>query len=246
MPYWATDKTDMTSQRGFFGWKLVSLLWVLDFLNVGLPLYGGAVINTYMYKQIAMSRSDYGWGSTILNFFLGVPSILLGAAIVVLGVRRTFCIGSALIFCGSLWMWFVASRVWQYWLGFGVLVAMGISFGGVMPAATAITRWFSRYRGRAMAITLSASGLAGFIVAPLLNRLFSTNGCNWRQTWATVAGISLVSAVISILFVQERPEDPGQSGHGDAVAVVPTASHSRSPRTTTFPWSPHQAYQTLA
>src|SRR6266481_1608558 len=54
MPYWATDKTDMTSQRGFFGWKLVSLLWVLDFLNVGLPLYGGAVINTYMYKQISM------------------------------------------------------------------------------------------------------------------------------------------------------------------------------------------------
>jgi MFS family permease len=126
-----------------------------------------------MYKQIAMSRSDYGWGFTILNFCVGVPSILIGAAIVRLGVRKTFCIGSALIFCGSLWMCFVASRVWQYWLGFGVLLAMGISFGGVMPA---VTRWFLHYRGRAMATTLSASGFAGFIVAPLLNRILSANG----------------------------------------------------------------------
>src|SRR5258708_2934774 len=162
MPYWATDKTDMTSQRGFFGWKLVSLLWVLDFLNVGLPLYGGAVINTYMYKQIAMSRSDYGWGSTILNFFVGVPSILIGAAIVRLGVRRTFCIGSALIFCGSLWMWFVASRVWQYWPGFGVLVAMGISFGGLMPAPPAITLFFLPFPRNTLALTLSALCLPRF------------------------------------------------------------------------------------
>jgi membrane protein insertase Oxa1/YidC/SpoIIIJ len=36
----------MTSQRGFFGWKLVSFLWILDFLNLGFPLYGGPVINT--------------------------------------------------------------------------------------------------------------------------------------------------------------------------------------------------------
>ncbi len=246
MPYWATDKTDMTSQRGFFGWKLVSLLWVLDFLNVGLPLYGGAVINTYMLKEIPMSRSSFGLGFTLLNLFVGIPSILVGASIVRWGIRKTFGIGSALILVGALWLSLIASRPWHYWVGFGVLVAMGISFGGVMPAATAITRWFSRYRGRAMAITLSASGLAGFIVAPLLNRLLSTNGGNWRQTWAMVAGISLVSAVISILFVKERPEDPGQSVDGGAVAVQPKALYSRQQLTTTFPWEPHQAYQALA
>ena len=236
----------MTSQRGFFGWKLVSFLWILDFLNLGLPLYGGAVINTYMYKEIAMSRSDYGWGSTILNFCVGVPSILIGTAIVRLGVRKTFSIGSALIFCGSLWMCFVASRVWQYWLGFGVLVAMGISFGGVMPAATAVTRWFSCYRGRAMAITLSASGFAGFILVPLLNRILLANGGNWRQTWVMVAGVSVVSAAIAILFVKERPEDLGQSVDGGAVSVQPKALYPRQQLPTTFPWEPRQAYQTLA
>jgi len=47
----ATDKLDMTLERGFYGWKLVFILWLLDFLNMGFPLYGGAVINTYMSKK---------------------------------------------------------------------------------------------------------------------------------------------------------------------------------------------------
>ena len=38
---------DMTLERGFYGWKLVFILWLVDFLNMGFPLYGGAVINTY-------------------------------------------------------------------------------------------------------------------------------------------------------------------------------------------------------
>jgi MFS family permease len=238
----------MTSQRGFFGWKLVTFLWLLDFLNLGLPLYGGSVINTYMYKQIAMSRSDYGLGFTILNICVGIPSILIGAAIVRLGVRKTFCIGSALIFCGSLWLCFVTSRPWHFWVGFGVLVATGISFGGVMPAATAVTRWFSRYRGRAMAITLSASGFAGFFVAPLLNRILVANGGNWRQTWAMVAGISVVSAAIAIFFVKERPEDLGQSVDGGMDSDSAQIAESRSNRqlVTTFPWQLLDALQTVS
>src|SRR5713226_5257416 len=165
----------MTPQRGFYGWKLVFVLWLLDFLNMGFPLYGGAVINTYMLKEISMSRSTFGLGFTLLNIFVGIPSIAVAGSIVRWGIRKTFGVGSALLFLGAVWMWLLASKPWQYWLGFGVLTATGISFGTVIPAATAVTRWFSRYRGRAMALTLSASGFAGFFVSPLMNRLLTAN-----------------------------------------------------------------------
>ncbi len=177
----------MTLERGFYGWKLVFILWLVDFLNMGFPLYGGAVINTYMLKEIPMSRSEFGLGFTLLNLFVGIPSILVGASIVRLGIRKTFGIGSALILVGALWLSLIASRPWHYWMGFGVLTATGISFGTIVPAATAITRWFSRYRGRTMAVTLSASGFAGFFVAPLINRILTANGGNWRQAWIMVA-----------------------------------------------------------
>ena len=75
-------KLNMTSERSFYGWKLVFILWLLDFLNMGFPLYGGAVINTYMLKEIPMSRTAYGLGFTLLNLFVGLPSILVAASIV--------------------------------------------------------------------------------------------------------------------------------------------------------------------
>src|SRR2546423_12834455 len=199
----------MTSERGFYGWKLVFILWLLDFLNMGCPLYGGAVINTYMLKEIPMSRGAFGLGFTILNLFVGIPSILVGASIVRWGIRKTFGIGSGLILVGALWLSLIASRPWHYWVGFGALTATGISFGTIIPAATAITRWFSRYRGRMMAVTLSASGFAGFFVAPLINRILTANGGNWRQAWAIVAGSSVFFAVVALLFFLEAHGELG-------------------------------------
>ena len=236
----------MTSERGFYGWKLVFFLWLLDFLNMGFPLYGGAVINTYMLKEIPMSRSAFGMGFTILNLFVGIPSILVGASIVRWGIRRTFGIGSALILVGALWLSLIASKPWHYWMGFGVLTATGISFGTIVPAATAITRWFSRYRGRTMAVTLSASGFAGFFVVPLINRILTANGGNWRQAWAIVAGIAVLSAIVAFLFVKERPEDLGQSVDGGPGAAPSAKSTAASARVSKFPWEPQQAYGTLA
>jgi len=90
-------------------------------------------------------------------------------------------------------------------LGFGVLIATGINFGTIIPAATAVTRWFSRYRGRAMAVTLSASGVAGLFVSRLLNGVLTANGGNWRKGWTIVAGVFVLSSIMLFLFVKERP-----------------------------------------
>src|SRR3984893_920307 len=220
----------MTDKVAFYGWNLVAVLWFLDFLNMGFPLYGGAVINTYMLKEIPMSRSAFGLGFTILNLSVGIRSSHVAASIVRWGVRKTFGIGSALILIGALWLSLIASRPWHYWVGFGVLTATGISFGTIIPAATAVTRWFSRYRGRAMAVTLSASGFAGFFVSPLINRILTANGGNWRQAWAMVAVISVLSAIVAFLFVRERPEDLGQmvdGGPGPSPSAKSAAASAR-------------------
>ncbi|PYT31815.1 MAG: MFS transporter [Acidobacteria bacterium] len=199
-----------------------------------------------MLKEIPMSRSMFGMGFTLLNIFVGIPSILVAASIVRWGVRKTFGIGSMLILIGALWLSLIASRPWHYWVGFGVLTATGISFGTIIPAATAVTRWFSRYRGRAMAVTLSASGFAGFFVSPLINRMLTANGGDWRQAWEMVAGISVLSAIVAFLFVKERPEDLGQSVDGGPGAAGPAGSPGARRLVTTFPWESRQAYRTLS
>lgn len=233
----------MPERENFYGWKLVGALWFLYLLNMGFPLYGGAVINTYMMKEFAMDRSTYGLGFTIMNFFVGVPSTIVAAATVKWGIKATFGIGSLFICAGALWMTFIASQPWHYLLGFGILIGTGIGFGTIVPLSTAVTRWFKRYRGRAMALAMTASGFAGFIGAPLMNRLLASNGGDWRQAWLIVAAIAVVAAIVAKLFVKERPEDLGQLVDGEA-EVAPSGSPSQSALCTKYAWTPAEAYKT--
>jgi MFS family permease len=234
----------MPNKQAFYGWKLVGALWFLDFLNMGFPLYGGAVINTYMLKEMPMSRSTFGLGFTLLNLFVGLPAIIVAASILKWGIRKTFGIGSAVILSGALWLALIASRPWQYVVGFGVLIGTGISFGTIVPVSTAVTRWFRRYRGRAMAVALSASGFAGFVGAPLTNRILAANGGNWRQAWEVVAGVAILSAVFAFLFAKESPEALGQVVDGKAEPENSGAVCVTNSLTTKFPWTPRQAYAT--
>ncbi|MGC0773255.1 MAG: MFS transporter [Candidatus Acidiferrum sp.] len=234
----------MTNKQAFYGWKLVCALWFLDFLNMGFPLYGGTVINTYMLKDIAMSRSTFGLGFTLLNLLVGLPSIIVAASILKWGIRRTFGIGSAIILCGALWLALVASRPWHYVVGFGVLIGTGISFGTLVPVSTAVTRWFRRYRGRAMAVALSASGFAGFVGAPLTNKILAANGGNWRQAWQVVACVAVFSALIAFLFVRESPEALGQIVDGKEDRDDSPFAAITNILVTRFEWTPSQAYAT--
>jgi MFS family permease len=234
----------MPNKQAFYGWKLVGALWFLDFLNMGFPLYGGAVINTYMLKEIAMSRSTFGLGFTLLNLLVGLPSIIVAMSILKWGIRRTFGIGSAVILSGALWLALFASRPWHYVVGFGVLIGTGISFGTIVPVSTAVTRWFRSYRGRAMAVALSASGFAGFVGAPLTNRILAANGGNWRQAWEVVAGVAVFSALFAFLFVKERPEDLGQVVDGKSEHAGSEQDAITNHLVTKFAWTPRQAYGT--
>jgi MFS family permease len=236
----------MSGKREFYGWKLVAALFAVYFLNMGFPYFGGAVINTYMLKKIPMSRSTFGLGFTLVNLFIGLPSVVVAASIDKWGVKRTFAAGSGLILVGTLWLALFTTRPWQYLLGFGALIGTGICFSSIVPVTTTVTRWFRRYRGRAMGIPLSASGFAGLVGSPLINKFLSANGGNWQQAWDVVAGVMVVSGILAYLFVKERPEDLGQVVDGVEENEDATPALVEKQLATSYVWTPDEAMKTPA
>src|ERR1700735_264833 len=233
----------MPDKPKFYGWKLVAVLFALDFINMGFPYYGGSVINGYMVHEVGMSRSTLGLGFTLLNLFVGLAAILVAMSIVKFGLRATFVSGSAMICMGSLFLGLYASKPWHYLVAFGIINGCGISFATLVPAATAVTRWFRRYRGLAMGIALSASGFSGFAVSPFLDKMLRTAGGNWRAGWYIVAGAVVIAGILALLFVRESPESMGQYVDG-----IPDELQSQVSRTdalaTKYPWTAAQAYRT--
>ena len=127
----------MPEKAKFYGWRLVAVLFLLDFINMGFPYYGGTIINSYMIHSIAMKRSTLGLGFTILNLFVGIAALFVAMAIVKFGIRKTFMIGSCIIGVSALFLGFVASKPIHYLVAFGVVNGTGMSFATLVPAATA-------------------------------------------------------------------------------------------------------------
>jgi MFS family permease len=235
----------VSPERKFYGWKLVAVLFSLDFINMGFPYYGGSIINGYMIHDVKMSSSTYGWGFTILNLFVGIAAIFVAMAIVRYGIRVTFIIGSVLIGLNAVFLGFYASKPWHYLVAFGVVNGTGMSFGTLVPCATGVTRWFRRYRGATMGLTLSASGVSGFFLPPLLDKLIREGGGNWHVGWRIVAGAMVVSGLIAFFFVRESPESMSQTVDG-----LPEEEQAQPSRTdalaTKHPWTASEAYGTGA
>ena len=97
-----------------------------------------------------------------------------------------------------------------------------------------------------MAIALTAWGIAGFVGAPLMDRLLAARGGNFRTAWFVIAGLAVVSAAIALRFVRERPEDMGQVPDGTSVEAAPAPGAMSERLRTVHSWTPQEGYRTPA
>lgn len=199
----------MRKQKHFYGWYLVAALWLIYFFNIGFPMYGGTVLNSYMVDELGISRMVLGLGFSLFSLCQGLPGPLISRMIERRGQRFTMSIGTLMITLSAVLMaWAVRDSV-SFVLAFGVLGGVGVGFATVIPIQTTVTFWFDKKRSMALAVTLTASGFGGFFAPPVLTAAREHWG-SWRTAWILVAAVSLLALALIVLFVRDRPSDLGQ------------------------------------
>jgi MFS family permease len=235
----------MTDARTFYGWKLLIALSAIVSVNMGFAYIGAGVINAPMAKDLGLSRGTLGLGSTIFVLAVGLAAPLVARVVNWLGTRLTLCIGSLLTASGALLLAFWVSEGWQYVLAYGGLIGTGCAFGALLPAQTCASSWFEKKRALALALVLTGSGLGGSISAPLLTHVMSSADGDWRAGWYVVVAVALLVALVSLLFVKNRPGDVGQVPDGGATSARNVGRISSVYRTRER-WTVRQAMRTPA
>jgi MFS family permease len=216
-------------KSGFYGWKLLGVLWVVLLVNLAFPAYGSTVINTYMAADLHLDREMLGLPYSVYLIMSGLPAPLVAICVNRRGVRFTLLLGGALVTIGSLLMALFVSSGLGAVVAFGLIVGTGVATGGALPTQTSVTRWFVRRRALALAILLSGGGIGGFIAAPLLDKIIRLSGGNWRAGWLVVAALSLIVAFVIVVFVKESPKDLGQRPDGDPADANASSGSAPAP-----------------
>jgi MFS family permease len=209
----------MVKEAKFYGWPMVAVLFTLYLLIGGMGIYGPTTVNTLMLTETGMSRNLFGLSFLVFNLCQGVVAPIVAWIINTRGIKTSLIIGAGLLALSGLLLGTVVDVVkfpWLFVMVFGVLAGASIGFGGPVPNQAGVNLWFNKNRALAMAIVMSATGVGGFIIAPLMVKIAATSG-TYKAVWLFVCLLSLVAMVIAAVFVKNKPEDLGQVPDGKII-----------------------------
>ncbi|MFY9326967.1 MAG: MFS transporter [Georgfuchsia sp.] len=204
----------MKQKKGaFFGWQVLAALWVVYFVNMGLPFYGGGIINAQMLKELDMGRGMLGLGVTVLLLINGLFSPVTALVVNRIGARRTLFIGCMFHALGAFILSQWVTQGWQFVVAYGVIIGVALT-STYLPVQTCAAQWFVRRRAFALSIVLASVGIGGFVVSPLMAKIIAAAQGNWRVGWYFVTGVAMLAGLVSLLFVKNGPAEYGQNPDG--------------------------------
>lgn len=209
----------------FYGWRIVSVVFLTNFISVGLVFYSYGVFFKALVADFGGSRFGVATGIAVMQLTIAAVSPRLGRLVDRGSIRLIICGGALLMAMGFV----AASRIdalWQFSAIMGTLLALGSVMMGAIPGSTLIANWFRERRGIALGVAGMGISLSGFAMAPVATRLIGSIG--WRNTFLVYAAGTLVTVIPAVWWViVKRPEEMGLLPDG-AGAGAPAASASAS------------------
>ena len=215
-----------TSEQGFYGWINVSVVSIA-YVFGGFYLVAFGTLLPYLVDDFHWNRGTASLAATINMIALAVCGPLAGFFIVKFGAKRSILLGNVLG-CAGFLLLFVHTKLWELFLGWGLLIGLAAGFGGLLALTTVINNWFAKKRALALSLYLGSGTAAGMILGPATLWMIETVG--WRMTVLAMACLILLFAIfLPAIFIRNKPQDLGQIPDGPEVTGTAAKSHSIPP-----------------
>lgn len=208
------DSALAAPKKIYYGWYIVGVSFLCWFVADAFGWYTFGLFMGPMGKEL-------GWTVTALTFGLTLRTLVAGALGPFIGPLVDTRHGARILMVlGVLAAGAVPLLVSQvhslttYYIYFGVIGALGmVGFGGLVTNAL-ISKWFVRFRGRAIGISAMGVSISGLVFVPVVHTFISRYG--WRTTLVFLSVIIWALALLPVIFlIRRRPEDMGLRPDGD-------------------------------
>ncbi len=208
----------------FYGWVIVGAAFVSHLLSYGVVTVAFGVFFPFMAAALNLSRGLLATTGVTTRLAAAVLAPLIGPLIDRRGPRLVMAVGVISLGAGAATL-ALADNVGHVFLGYGVLMSIGLVSLGELTADSTVARWFIRRRGRALAWATMGMSVAGIVLPIPLALVIGRFG--WRMAWISLAIAILVLGCAATVAMRHRPEDSGLVPDGDVPPPIGEQTRGR-------------------
>ncbi len=213
-----------------YSWVILGTGFTVLFFSGGSRFAFGLMLKP-MSEDLDVSRSTL---SAVITTFMVVSAVALpfvGRLVDRWSLRGTIAIGAVAGGVGIGLMGRV-DAVWQVFLVYGAVYALGNAGTSVSPVAVMVSQWFSNRRGIATSTAVAGNAIGQLIIVMLLASALVSLG--WRWSYSILGAANLVVlAPLALLLIRPAPAPSNGAGPAPASAEgdSPTSETRRIPGT---------------
>lgn len=226
--------------RRFYGWVIVLVAGLCYGFGMSPMYYSWSMFAPQITADLGIDRGDIGGVFGLFTFLYQCVGLLVGLAIVRVGLRRVMAAGFCTTAAGLLLLG-RADTALDCYLGFSILGGIGIGFSTILPAQTLAQNWFLRRRALVFGVIFTFGGIVGRLVA--FADIWVLAHYDWRVGWTSIAALSVTLALVAALLVRETPEVLGQRRDGEDPGE-PAAATREQMASVADQWTAAQAIRT--
>ena len=206
--------TDDPGNRFKQGWSIVGFTATAQFFSVGIGYYTFGVYLKPLTEALDENRFWVSLCLSIQTLLMAFLSPLAGRLVSEYSIRGVMSFGVCIMSVGLI-ICSQASNLWHLYLGFGIVVSVGVVFLGNIPCNLMLANWFVRRRGMALGISQAGITFSGVLLVPLATYLVVNYG--WRTSFLVFAVLAPVVLLPLIRkFAIRAPQDVGLFPDGDS------------------------------
>jgi sugar phosphate permease len=203
-------------KRVFFGWWVLLGIFISYTALVGIQVYTLPLFYPELIKEFGWSTEGVTRAATIF-FLTGAIITPFVSSLFDRFSARMFMIVGAIAAALALFGYRSLHTLTQMALIY-MIFALSQVCAGQVPTMLIVTRWFKRYRGIAVGITLMGPSVGGAIFSMVVRHFLARGG--WRDALFVLMIISATLMLLSLIFfIRSRPEDKGLLPDGDLVKI---------------------------
>ncbi len=206
VPLAAAGRRAPLQPRVYYGYWIIALAFVSQFVAVGMLNYVAGAFMTPMSDALGWTRSEFTWPRTLGQLFMALVGFVIGARVDRYGARRFMLAGTTIIVVAAL----LLSRIQSYWQWLvvnGVVLTVGTALIGNLVVNVTLAKWFVTQRGRAVALSSMGVSFAGVLLVPAITVVIDYWG--WRTAWLVLAVAAGLLMYPVAMLMRRTPEDHG-------------------------------------